>query len=85
MNPIKLSQQLQNTLVNYLTSTFDVNRDGQEPALAAFIRQSFSTPQSLFAGPYLEFTPPYETAETLQELVAEGVLSPKLLQMQCFR
>ena len=84
MNPIKLSYQLQNTLVNYLTTTFDVNRDGHEPALADFMRQSFSKSQSLFAGPYLELTPPYKTAETLQTLVDEGVLSPKLPQMQCF-
>lgn len=85
MNPIKLSYQLQNTLVNYLTTTFDVNRDGQEPALAEFIRQSFSESHSLFAGPYLELTPPYKTAETLQALADEGVLSPKLMQMQCFQ
>lgn len=85
MNPIKLSRQLQDTLVSYLTTTFDVNRDGQEPALAAFIKQSLSEPRSLFAGPYLELTPPYKTAETLEQLAAAGVVSPKLLQMQCFR
>ena len=39
MNPIKLSKQLQETLVSYLTTTFDVNRDGQEPALAEFIKK----------------------------------------------
>jgi ATP-dependent helicase YprA (DUF1998 family) len=85
MNPIQLSTQLQNTLVNYLTTTFDVNRDRQEPALAAFIRQSFTRPRALFAGPYLELTPPYKTGETLEELVAEGVLSSRLLQMDCFK
>ncbi len=85
MNPIKLSLQLQDTLVSYLTTTFDVNRDGQEPALASFLQRSFSKPHSLFAGPYLELTPPYKTSETLEELVAQGILSPKLLQMQCFR
>ncbi|MGE3320568.1 MAG: DEAD/DEAH box helicase, partial [Candidatus Berkiella sp.] len=85
MNPIKLSQQLQDTLVSYLTTTFDVNRDGQEPALAEFLKQSFTQPQALFAGPYLELTPPYKTAETLQQLAAEGVVSPKLLEMPCFK
>jgi ATP-dependent helicase YprA (DUF1998 family) len=85
MNPIKLSRQLQDTLVSYLTTTFDVNRDGQEPALAAFIKKSLNEPRSLFAGPYLELTPPYKTAETLEQLAEAGVISPKLLQMQCFR
>ncbi len=85
MNPIKLSKQLQETLASYLTTTFDVNRDGKEPALAAFIRQSFNQPRALFAGPYLEFTPPYKTAETLQQLAADGVVSPQLLQMDCFK
>lgn len=85
MNPIQLSAQLQSTLVNYLTTTFDVNRDKQEPALAAFIRQSFARPRALFAGPYLELTPPYKTGETLEELAAEGVLSSRLLEMACFK
>jgi len=85
MNPIKLSKQLQDTLVSYLTTTFDVNRDGQEPALAEFIRQSFNRPRALFAGPYLELTPPYKTAETLQQLATAGIVSSKLLQMECFK
>ncbi len=85
MNPIKLSQQLQTTLANYLTTTFDVNRDRQEPALAKFIKDSFNRPRALFAGPYLELTAPYQTAETLQDLAQEGVITPKLLQMGCFQ
>ncbi len=85
MNPIKLSKQLQDTLISYLTTTFDVNRDGQEPALAAFIKESFNQPQALFSGPYLELTPPHKTAETLEELAGQGVVSPELLQMECFK
>lgn len=80
MNPIKLSQQLQETLVSYLTTTFDVNRDGEEPALAEFIQKSLNRPRALFAGPYLELTPPYKTAGTLQDLAAEGIISPQLLK-----
>ncbi|MEZ4514744.1 MAG: DEAD/DEAH box helicase [Chloroflexota bacterium] len=84
MNPIKLSKQLQETLVSYLTTTFDVNRDGKEPELARFIQRSFNRPRALFAGPYLELTAPYETAESLQELAESGVIDPRLLQMPCF-
>lgn len=85
MNPIKLSTQLQQTLVSYLTTTFDVNRDGKEEKLAAFIRDSFNRPRALFAGPYLELTVPYQTAVSLQELTQVGVITPKLLQMPCFQ
>lgn len=85
MNPIQLSEQLQETLVNYLTTTFDVDRDRQEPELAAFIQQSLKQPRALFAGPYLEFTPPYQQAATLEQLAVQKVISPKLLQMACFR
>lgn len=85
MNPVKLSQQLQDTLISYLSTTFDVNRDGQEPALALFVEESFSRPQSLFAGPYLELTPPYKTAESMSMLADEGTLSPALLDMKCFQ
>jgi cytochrome c553 len=85
MNPIKLSQQLQETLLSYLTTTFDVNRDGQEARLAEFIRDSFGRPRALFAGPYLELTVPYQTDVSLQELANRGVITPKLLQMACFR
>jgi len=85
MNPIKLSKQLQETLVNYLTTTFDVNKDGKEPNLAAFIRRSFNRPRALFAGPYLELTAPYQTSDTLQGLAEEGVISSRLLDMSCFQ
>ena len=81
MNPIKLSAQLQETFVDYLTTTFDVNRDGKEPALATFIQNSFNRPRALFAGPYLELTAPYQTSGTLQALARENIITPKLLEM----
>jgi ATP-dependent helicase YprA (DUF1998 family) len=84
MNPIEISQKLQETLVNYLTTTFDVNRDGNEAELAAAIRESFATPGALFNGPFLELTPPYLTTIPLVELVAEEVLTPELLGLECF-
>lgn len=84
MNPIKISQTLHDAFVNYLTTTFDVNRDGHEEALAQAIRHSFIRPGALFRGPYLELTPPYETGHTLQQLADEGVISPDLLNLPCF-
>jgi ATP-dependent helicase YprA (DUF1998 family) len=78
MNPIQLTQELQQTLVSYLTTTFDVNRDRKEARLADFIKESLDKPRALFAGPYLELTAPYQTGQSLQTLIAEGVLNPAL-------
>lgn len=84
MNPIEISQTLHTAFVSYLATTFDVNRDGQEAALARAIRDSFDRPGALFRGPYLELTPPYETGRTLQQLVAEGIISAQLIDLPCF-
>lgn len=84
MNPIELAQKLQAALVSYLTTTFDVNRDGQEPELAAAIEASFNLQGALFNGPYLELTPPYRTRQSLKALCERGVLSEQLLRLECF-
>ena len=84
MNPILLAQQLQHVLVRYLLTTFDVNRDGQEPELAAELRARLNQPGALFRGPYLELTPPYRTGQSLRALCAQGVLTPDLLRLSCF-
>lgn len=84
MNPIKISQQLQRTLVHYLMTTFDVNRDGSEPELAAMVRRSLNTPGALFNGPFLELTPPYRTGKSLHALIDAGILSSGLQSLPCF-
>lgn len=84
MNPIELSQQLQSTLLRYLLTVFDVNRDGQEPELADALEERLRRPRALFNGPFLELTPPYRTGRTLRQLCSEGVLSSALLDLPCF-
>lgn len=85
MNPIQISQRLQQTMVSYLTTTFDVNRDGKEPELASMIRASLNTPGALFNGPFLELAPPYQTGRSLNNFIEEGVLSPRLRSLNCFQ
>lgn len=58
MNPIELSDNLKQSLQSYLTTIFNVNRDGTEAALAGEIRKRFERPEALAKGPYLEITPP---------------------------
>lgn len=85
MNPIQLAQQLRAILAHYLLTTFDVNRDGQEAELAAALRERLNRPGALVRGPFLELTPPYRTGCSLHDLCNEGVLTPALLDLPCFR
>jgi len=84
MNPIQITETLRESMIRYLLTTFNVNRDGQEPELRAALRDSFYTNGALFNGPYLELTLPYITGATLEGLVAQDILSPSLLKLDCF-
>ena len=85
MNPIHITDTLRTRLIQYLLTTFDVNRDGREPALHSALHDSFDTPGALFNGPYLELTLPYVTSVTLNDLADENVISSELLQLDCFK
>ena len=67
MNPIDLSDRLKHSLNSYLTTAFNVNRDGNEPDLAVEIRKSFEKEGALAKGPFLEVTPPYKTGCSLRD------------------
>lgn len=81
MNPIKLSNNLKQSLQSYLTTTFDVKRDKTEDALGEEIRKNFEEPEALAKGPFLEITPPYKTGCSLIDLIENGVLSPEFLEL----
>lgn len=85
LNPIDVTQQLHKALVSYLTTTFDINRDGKHPELAAEIRSVFERPNQLINGPYLELALPYIRGASLNELIEEGVITPKLRELDCFK
>ncbi|MFC1878911.1 DEAD/DEAH box helicase [Chloroflexota bacterium] len=85
MNPIQITEQLRETIIRYLLTTFDVNRDGKEPALHAALRESFSADGALFNGPFLELTLPYLSGANLNELAKQGVIENDLLQLDCFK
>ncbi len=84
MNVIKITQILEQALVNYLMTTFNANKDGNEPELAQKIRESFEYPKALFTGPFLELIFPYTHADSLKDLCQQNVLSKKLLDLSCF-
>ena len=84
MNAVKITQTLKQALVNYLTTTFDANKDGKEPELARKIRESFEEPRALFTGPYLELIYPYIKGACLNDLIDEGILTDQIKSLSCF-
>jgi superfamily II DNA or RNA helicase len=78
MNPIYLTQRLKRALTQYLLTTYDVNRDGQNAELRSAMREAFEAENALFAGPFLELSLPYERGRSIDELIYDGVLSPKM-------
>ena len=84
MNPIQITESLQHTMTQYLLTTFDVNRDGQEPELKNALRDSFNTDGALFNGPFLEMTLPYVVTSSLREICDQGVISKDLIDLECF-
>lgn len=84
MNAVKITQALKQALVDYLMTTFDANKDGNEPELARKIRESFEYPRALFTGPFLELIYPYVRDTSLKDLCDQGVLSKKILSIPCF-
>lgn len=85
MNPIEVTRSLRNSIVNYLLTTFDVNRDGTQAKLHDDLRLAFKSHDSLVKGPFLELTPPYVKGCSLRALVEDGVVEPQLLDLDCFR
>lgn len=85
MNPIEVTRSLKNSFINYLLTTFDVNRDGTQAKLRDDLRFAFESQDALVKGPYLELTPPYVRGNSLRQLVADGVIEQGLLDLDCFQ
>lgn len=84
MNAIEITKKLEESLVDYLATTFDVNKDGKEAELAYEVRKSFERSEALFNGPFLELVLPYKTDSSIRQLCGAGVFSKSLLDLDCF-
>jgi len=85
MNTIEITKKLEQALVDYLVTTFDVNKDGNEEDLAYEIRNSFERPGALFNGPFLELILPYKTDLSIRSLCDTDIFSSNLLDLPCFK
>lgn len=82
MNPIYVTKQLKKVLIQYLLTTYDVNRDGKNAELKNAMREVFEREHSLFSGPFLELSLPYVHGKSMEHLIQDRVLSPKLRQLK---
>jgi ATP-dependent helicase YprA (DUF1998 family) len=81
MNPIHVTERLKSTLVRYLLTTFDVNRDGENAALYHALQDAFERDKALITGPFLELSLPYVRGESMRQMVERGVLSQRMLRL----
>jgi ATP-dependent helicase YprA (DUF1998 family) len=85
MNTIETTKKLKQALVDYLATTFDVNKDGKESDLAYEIKSSFERPGALFHGPFLELIFPYKTDLSIRDLCNSEVFSTQIMDLSCFK
>lgn len=71
MNPLEVSTRIATAYSNYLRSSFSTQRQEWREDFA----DALTSGMDLVKGPFLQATPPFESATTLNDLITEGVLS----------
>ncbi|MEZ5160095.1 MAG: DEAD/DEAH box helicase [Marmoricola sp.] len=72
IDAVGTSTDIKATYRRYLQSLLAV----RDPALDSALRDAIDTTRLLDKGPYLEATPPYAPGSSVQDLIADGTLSP---------
>ncbi len=72
LNPVVLSQSIKDTFVDYVATTLSI----ADKRYASLLRKELQRDGIIYKGPYLELVDAYKTGATIQELIAEGVMSP---------
>jgi len=73
LDPIKTTKAITESYLNYLSTTFHL----RDMELQRQFDEALRTPDKFVKGPILEATPPFETGNTIESLIREGVLSPR--------
>ena len=77
IDAVGTSDSIKATYRRYLTSLLAV----RDPKIDAALRKAIDGTDMLDRGPYLEATPPYAPAKSIQQLIAEGVLAPEFVAL----
>ncbi|MGD9959043.1 DEAD/DEAH box helicase [Nocardioides sp.] len=72
IDAVGTSTDIKATYRRYLQSLLAV----RDPSLDSALREAIDTTHLLDKGPYLEATPPYAPGSSVQDLIADGTLSP---------
>ena len=82
IDPIQISQLIKNRFLSYLKTTFAVSERYSD--LGNRLKELLSQESQFFRGPYLQGLPPYQTDQSLAELVQAKILPPEILQIPFF-
>ncbi len=75
LNPLHSADAITETYRRYLQSLIQPRQEKMADAISKAILSSVESGSGIVKGPFLEATPPYTTGKTINELIAEGVLS----------
>lgn len=76
LNPLKTTQSISQRYMRYLRTTFQIS----DPDLAALFKATLDE-HTFLKGPILEAIPPFKKGCTLQNLIDEGILSPRFVSL----
>lgn len=77
LNPIQAARRIGDAYRRYLLTAFPL----ADPDLARQFRSLLGESEKSLKGPYLEATPPFEAGRSLDEMVDEGLLSPRFRKL----
>lgn len=77
-DPIKASQAIKDSYIDYITTAFDI----ADQEYAKKLRSALQKEGAVAKGPYLDIGGSYETGRTLLELVASGQASQRFLALE---
>ncbi len=78
LNPLSASRHIHETYARYLQTLYPIS----DPELREQFKHLVFDREQLVKGPYLEATPPYKAGRSINDLMAEGVLSPMFSQLE---
>ena len=82
INPIDVSNNLSDRYSTYLQSLVQPSNEHLAAAVERAVQESVETGDGIVKGPFVEATPPFDSGNTLRDLVDEGVLSTEFLELK---
>lgn len=78
LNPIETTEYITDIYSSYLRHVFQLNSESLQKKFHTEL-----TSDKFIKGPILEITPPFETGNTLEDLIQDGILSTEFRKLSC--